>query len=189
MIKQQIPGFSFKEPKVFQIKLVFSSMPVVGETRALRAIWSPELVHDLGTFNIDVEDELTNILSQEIRGEIDRNIINDINNNQRFYDRNTIAEVINRWDDLAFNLPNVRNIPTRNLGLDLVPVQPLAAPIGLLHYLDCNVDFVYQNYITLPNEEGWYTDGTFESIFINMDMKPFRFIPIKRRHRRGRGVV
>ena len=64
--------------------------------------------------------------------------------------------------------------------MDLVTVQPLRIP----EFLDYNEYFTENNYISLPNEEGWYTKGTFESLLINMDIKPFKFI--QRFSRRGR---
>lgn len=55
----------------------------VGERR-IRATWTPELVQDLNAFqNIDVEDELTRLLTEQLTAEIDRNII---------IPRNTIAQ-------------------------------------------------------------------------------------------------
>jgi hypothetical protein len=56
---------------------------------------------------------------------------------------------------------------------------------GLLEFLDYNQYFTDSNYISLPNEEGWYTKGIFESILIKIDMLPFKFIP-KRKSRRRR---
>jgi hypothetical protein len=67
------------------------------------------------------------------------------------------------------------------VGLDLVAVQPLTLPDNLLEFMD----YTDNNYQVLPNEEGWFTDGTFESLMIKIDMLPFRFIlPRNRRRRR-----
>jgi hypothetical protein len=41
-----------------------------------------------------------------------------------------------------------------------------------------------QLYNVLENEDGWYTDGTYESTFITIDMQNFNFLP-KRKTRRG----
>jgi hypothetical protein len=52
--------------------------------RTLRAQWSPELVDDLiNVHTIDVEAELTRILSEEITREMDENVISIINGGQR----------------------------------------------------------------------------------------------------------
>lgn len=48
-------------------------------TRRLHATWSPELVQDLQAYHgIDIESELTRLLSEEITRNIDREIINTI---------------------------------------------------------------------------------------------------------------
>jgi hypothetical protein len=47
--------------------------------RTLRAQWRPELVDDLNTvYTIDVESELTRLMSEEIAREIDEDIIRQI---------------------------------------------------------------------------------------------------------------
>jgi hypothetical protein len=44
--------------------------------------WSPEMVQDISAFhNIDVEAELTRLLSEELSGNIDNNIIRNLLNN------------------------------------------------------------------------------------------------------------
>lgn len=40
-----------------------------------------------------------------------------------------------------------------------------------------------QLYNVLENEDGWYTDGTYESTFITIDMQGFNFLPKKVRRR------
>ena len=48
-------------------------------TRRLSATWSPELAQDLQAYHaIDIESELTRLLSEEITRNIDREIINTI---------------------------------------------------------------------------------------------------------------
>ena len=52
---------------------------VEGVTRRLHATWSPELAQDLQAYHgIDIESELTRLLSEEITRNIDREIINNI---------------------------------------------------------------------------------------------------------------
>lgn len=47
--------------------------------RALRATWTPELAQDIQAYhNIDAEQELTNLLSQHVAAEIDREILENI---------------------------------------------------------------------------------------------------------------
>jgi len=206
MIKKHLPGFTFEDPKnKNSINLRITSVNVSVGTRPLRALWTPELAQDLGVYHaFDAEAELTALLTQNITQEIDRQIIQDLTDNQRFYDGNNVTDIINRWTGLVNNgyrapidhnppdfgniaFPLIRRVAARTMGLDLVAVQPLAAPTGLLTYLDYNnnyimgVDPIDDNYIVLPNDEGWYTKGTFDSIMIKMDMKPYKFIPRRRR--------
>jgi len=209
MITKRLPGFCFVDPtnkEIVNIRL--TSANVVGGTRRLRAVWTPELANDVAYFhNIDAETELIALLGENIRNEIDQQIIQDLRNNQRFYNQNRQEDIFNRWDQIGGDvlihhghrapqdnnqpdfgniiLPMARRVAAQTIGMDLVAVQPLAPPTGLLEFLDYNQYFTENNYISLPNEEGWYTKGTFESLLINMDMKPFKFI--QRFSRRGRG--
>jgi hypothetical protein len=176
MITKSLPIFSFINPT--SKWCIIQSHIVVGETRAVRAIWTPEMAQDLQAFhNIDAEAELTALLNENIRHEIDTQILNDLR--------------VRGWDNLFdINRGLLNNRPvndfnniglplTRRVGLDLVQIQPLELPNGLINYID-------YNYGVLPNEEGWYTNNTWESILINMYLKPHKFITNKRT-RRNRG--
>lgn len=200
MIKKDLPGFSFQEPKNRNIiNIRFNSINIGVGTRRLRTIWTPELAQDLqGYHAIDAEAELTAMLGNEIANEIDRQIIQDLNDNQRFYTQNAfnnilINQPIGNLDHPhdPFNnltLPLIRRVAARTIGLDLVNVQPLNLPTGMFNYLTYQMDdngIIQPNYTVLPNEDGWYADGTFESIMIKMDMKPHKFIQ-KLGLRRGR---
>lgn len=216
MISKSVPGFCFTDPKNRNVlNFRITSVNVTAGTRPLRALWTPELAQDVGAFHaFDAEAELTALLGHHIRQEIDRQIIQDLTDNQRFYDGNNTANVINRWNQIGGNtlihhghrapqdnptpdfgnimFPIARRVAAQTIGLDLVTVQPLAAPTGLITYLDYNngyvmgIDPIDENYTVLPNDDGWYTKGAFESTFINMNMKPYKFIPVTRRQR-GRG--
>lgn len=71
----KIPKFNFDN----SINLNITSVIVNGEIRRLRATFTPELVEDLQAYHgIDVESELTRLLSEEITRNIDREIINTI---------------------------------------------------------------------------------------------------------------
>lgn len=84
--------------------------PVTVEVRAgirrLRATWTPELVETMERYhNIDVEEEMTRILSEEISQEIDREIMRNI-------------------------LPMARRVNARTMAQDIIPIQPLPPPNG-----------------------------------------------------------
>lgn len=66
-------------PRIPEVDIRIESTNVVAVTRKLRARWSPEMAQDLTAFySIDVEVELTNILSEMITLDIDREILNDL---------------------------------------------------------------------------------------------------------------
>ena len=79
-----IPSFesdfgSSPTPVIPEIDIKIESIPVTAQTRKLRARWSPELAQDLNAYHsMDAEVELTQILSEQIALEIDREILNDL---------------------------------------------------------------------------------------------------------------
>ena len=67
------------DPAIPEIDIKVESIAVVAQTRKLRARWSPELAQDLNAYHsLDAEVELTQILSEQIALEIDREILNDL---------------------------------------------------------------------------------------------------------------
>lgn len=76
---KKIPSFCFETPWLKPLDIRLESVEVTARPRRLRATWSPQLAQDLQTYhNIDAEEELTRLLSEQIANEIDRNIINTI---------------------------------------------------------------------------------------------------------------
>jgi len=66
-------------PVIPEVDIRIESTSVTATTRKLRARWSPEMAQDLTAFySIDIEVELTNILSEMITLEIDREILQDL---------------------------------------------------------------------------------------------------------------
>ena len=66
-------------PEIPEIDIKIDAIPVVANTRKLRAKWSPELAQDLNAYHsLDAEVELTQILSEQVALEIDREILNDL---------------------------------------------------------------------------------------------------------------
>jgi hypothetical protein len=76
------------------------------------------------------------------------------------------------WEGViaALGIAALRNVTPRTQPLseyhDIITPQPFLNNV------------VYNNettqlYTVLENEDGWYTDGTYESIFITIDMKKF----------------
>jgi len=79
-----IPSFesNFGSPPsaaIPEIDIKIDSIAVTATTRKLRARWSPELAQDLNAYHsLDAEVELTQILSEQIALEIDREILGDL---------------------------------------------------------------------------------------------------------------
>jgi hypothetical protein len=79
-----IPGFesdfgTTPSPVIPEIDIKVESIAVTAVTRKLRAKWSPELAQDLNAYHsLDAEVELTQILSEQIAMELDREILNDL---------------------------------------------------------------------------------------------------------------
>jgi hypothetical protein len=86
--------------------------------RRIHAQWSPELAQDIEAYhNINVEEELTRLLSEELSREIDSEIINTIRQ-----DATTIVQ-------------------------DLVPIQPMNEPVGQLFYFDYSYNkYTFKNF-------------------------------------------
>ena len=70
---------SSPSPVIPEIDIKIESIAVTAVTRKLRARWSPELAQDLNAYHsLDAEVELTQILSEQIALELDREILNDL---------------------------------------------------------------------------------------------------------------
>ncbi len=66
-------------PVIPEIDIKIESIAVTAATRKLRAKWSPELAQDLNAYHsLDAEVELTQILSEQVALDIDREILADL---------------------------------------------------------------------------------------------------------------
>lgn len=62
-----------------EISLTLEQQSVTARTRKFRALWTLEATQDLKAYhNLDLERELTSLLTNEVRLEIDRELINDV---------------------------------------------------------------------------------------------------------------
>ena len=101
------------------VNLNLRTVEVVAGERRIRAQWSPELAQEIEVYhNIDADAELTVLLSQEIARMVDQQIVNDM-----------IGGNI---------LPMVRRITAQTIGGDLVTVQPMGGPSGMIFYMGYN---------------------------------------------------
>jgi len=79
-------GFTWKEyadleanANMAEVKMVVTSTTVQVTSRKMKAHWTPELSQDLAAYHsINAEAELTGLLSEELAGEIDREILADL---------------------------------------------------------------------------------------------------------------
>jgi len=72
-------GINPPTPIIPEIDIKIESISVTATTRKLRARWSPELAQDLNAYHsLDAEVELTQILSEQVALEIDREILSDM---------------------------------------------------------------------------------------------------------------
>lgn len=66
-------------PVIPEIDIRIQSVAVTANTRKLKAKWTPELAQDLAAYqNLDAEVELTQVLSETIALEIDREVLADL---------------------------------------------------------------------------------------------------------------
>ena len=99
-----VPAFesnfgSTPSPEIPEIDIKVSSIAVTAQSRKLRARWSPELAQDLNAYHsLDAEVELTQILSEQIALEIDREILNDLltQADTRFYWSRKPGQFVNK---------------------------------------------------------------------------------------------
>lgn len=66
-------------PRIPEVDIKIESVAVTATSRKLRAKWAPEMAQDLTAFySIDIEQELTNLLSEMVTLDIDREILNNL---------------------------------------------------------------------------------------------------------------
>ena len=84
-IAETIIGYSVSAGEALQstgipeLNMHIDQQPVVARTRKMRALWTLEAAQDLRAYhNLDLEGELTSLLSKELSLEIDREVIEDL---------------------------------------------------------------------------------------------------------------
>jgi len=72
-------GEALSGNEIPEINMHIEQQPVVARTRKMRALWTLEAAQDLRAYhNLDLEGELTELLSKELTLEIDRELIEDL---------------------------------------------------------------------------------------------------------------
>lgn len=71
-------------PDIPELNIEMKSIPIVAETRKLKAVWTPEFAQDLNAYHaLDAEAELTNMLSEYISQEVDLEILDMLHKGAR----------------------------------------------------------------------------------------------------------
>jgi hypothetical protein len=79
---------------------------VVARTRKMRALWTLEASQDLKAYhNLDLERELTDLLSKELQLEIDRELVEDL----RMIAYGFTDEAVGGWDGASLDMPNANS--------------------------------------------------------------------------------
>jgi hypothetical protein len=90
-----------------EVQFHIEQQPVVAQTRKMRALWTIEASQDLKAYhNLDLERELTELLSKELSLEIDRELIEDIR--MIAYGLNS-AGSMGGWNAAALDLANANS--------------------------------------------------------------------------------
>ena len=72
-------GEALKNDEIAEMNLHIEQQPVVSRTRKMRALWTLEAAQDLRAYHgLNMESELTDLLSKELSLEIDRELIEDL---------------------------------------------------------------------------------------------------------------
>ena len=97
-------------PAIPEIDIKIESISVTAQTRKLRARWSPELAQDLNAYHsLDAEVELTQILSEQVALEIDREILGDLLHEAQganFYWSRAPGKFVNKETGAQVTLPD-----------------------------------------------------------------------------------
>ena len=76
---KKIPSFCFESPWLKPFDLDLNSVEITAGERRIRATWTPEPPQDLGAYyNIDVEDELTRLVTEEMNRGIANTTLQDL---------------------------------------------------------------------------------------------------------------
>jgi len=97
-------GEGLSGDQIPELNLHIEQQPVVSRTRKMRALWTLEAAQDLRAYHaLDLEGELTDLLSKELTLEIDRELIEDLR--MIAYDPSGLSG----WNRTALDMANSNN--------------------------------------------------------------------------------
>jgi len=104
-----------------EMNMHIEQQPVVARTRKMRALWTLEAAQDLRAYhNLDLEGELTDLLSKELTLEIDRELIEDLR--MIAYDPSGLTG----WNRASLDMGNSNNFGGTGLNTPTAPGQGTA---------------------------------------------------------------
>jgi len=121
-------GEALKDDEIPEMNMHIEQQPVVARTRKMRALWTLEAAQDLRAYhNLNLEGELTDLLSKELTLEIDRELIEDLR--MIAYDPSGLTG----WNRQSLDMGNSNDFgatgrnakPTTSSSRDFVPDQYL----------------------------------------------------------------
>jgi len=99
-------GEALSGNEIPEMNMHIEQQPVVARTRKMRALWTLEAAQDLRAYhNLDLEGELTDLLSKELTLEIDRELIEDLR--MIAYDPSGVTG----WNRQSLDMGNSMNFP------------------------------------------------------------------------------
>ena len=99
-----------------EMNMHIEQQPVVARTRKMRALWTLEAAQDLRAYhNLDLEGELTDLLSKELTLEIDRELIEDLR--MIAYDPSGVTG----WNRESLDMGNSNNFGKTGLNTPTAP--------------------------------------------------------------------
>jgi len=143
-----------------ELNFHIEQQPVVARTRKMRALWTLEAQQDLRAYhNLDLEGELTGLLSKELTLEIDREIIEDLR--MIAYNAKTPQGF---WDRSALDMTNSNNFAgtgNRHIG------SLGAGGAGFADSGDPVSEFTPASYLyDFDNNESGNTSGQHSNVFV-----------------------
>ena len=101
-------GERLSEGEIPEMNFHIQQQAVVARTRKMRALWTLEASQDLKAYhNLDLERELTELLSKELQLEIDRELVEDLR--MIAYGFNLDGQSMGGWSGAALDQPNANN--------------------------------------------------------------------------------
>jgi hypothetical protein len=109
-------GEALSGDEIPEMNMHIEQQPVVSRTRKMRALWTLEAAQDLRAYhNLDLEGELTDLLSKELTLEIDRELIEDLR--MIAYDPSGIKQ----WNRESLDMGNSNNFQGTGLNTPTAP--------------------------------------------------------------------